>query len=679
MSIGDIAGGASGRRHSSGTCGPLLQAIGIAAVLLFGHPAAQAQSLAAPTVLSATAYSAGQINLVWTDPNPALSGTGETGYIVQRAQGTSGWDKVFMSDPGVTSWSDTCLSAGTTYNYRVKAYAFVGDQVIYSAYSPVVSATTPSGGCPDPPTNLTASALSGTQIKLAWQDNSNNETGYTVSRSLTSSGLWTLVATIGNSQLTYTDSGLTPGTSYSYKVRAYNSTGKSAPSNVATVVTNNAASGAPVLWSKRFGGSGGDGGIAVDVDPFGNLLVAGVVSGAVDLGGGPLAGVGTSAFIAKYSPSRTYLWAKRFDGSGGSSTAYAVAADGNGNVFITGSFMGTVNFGGGPLTSAGWPMVPNQDVFIAAYSPTGAFRWAVGFGGGLHDIGSGIATTANGDVIVTGQIGGRVNLGCGSVSSAFSSHDMFLARYSGASGACQWAKLVGGSAEDAGAGVAVASNGDIVAAGYFQGTADFGGGPVTSAGLSDIFVARYSGQGAYLWVRRVGSTGDDRANAVALDANGNVAVTGYFSGTVDFGGGPLTSLGSWDAFVAKCSATGAYLWARDLRGTATDEAFGVATDANGNVVVTGGFQGTVNFGGGPLTSAGFWDAFVAKYSAATGGHLWSKAFGSSNDDLANAVAVDGNGNAIVTGYFQTTVDFDGPEGPLTSAGLTDIFLLSVSP
>jgi hypothetical protein len=131
--------------------------------------------------------------------------------------------------------------------------------------------------------------------------------------------------------------------------------------------------------------------------------------------------------------------------------------------------------------------------------------------------------------------------------------------------------------------------------------------------------------------------------------------------------------------LARYSAGGAYLWAKDLGGDSTDEAFGVAADASGHVVVVGGFQGTVNFGGSPLTSAGFWDAFAAKFSAGSGSHMWSSAFGGSRDDFANAVAVDGNGNAIVTGDFQSAVDFGGPEGTRSSAGAADIFLLAISP
>ena len=471
---------------------------------------------------------------------------------------------------------------------------------------------------------------------------------------------------------TYTSTG-----SFTATLTVTDNSGASASATAAVTVTTTSNQGSgSIAWAKRAGSTGGDSGNAVTIDPSGNVLVAGAIKGGVDFGGGVINGTGSSAFIAKYNSSGGYLWAKRFDGTNGSSTAYGIATDPNtGNIFLTGSFMGTVDFGGGGLTSAGWPQVPNQDAFLAAFSPSGNYLWAVGFGGGLEDYGYGVAATPNGDVIVTGQIGGRLDMGCGIMATTSSSHDTFLARFSGSAGTCQWAKFIGGSAEDAGAGVAVTPSGDVVVAGYFQGTANFGGGPVTSAGLSDIYVAKYTGQGAYLWLKTVGGSGDDRATSVALDPSGNVVIGGYFSGTVNFGGGPVSSLGSWDPFVAKYSASGQYLWAKGLGGGSTDEAFGVDTDSSGNVVVVGGFQGTIDLGGGPLTSHGFWDAFVAKYRGSDGGHMWSKGLGGPYDDLAYAVAIDGSGNTFVTGYFQNSVAFDGTT--LTSAGVADMFLISM--
>jgi len=161
-----------------------------------------------------------------------------------------------------------------------------------------------------------------------------------------------------------------------------------------------------------------------------------------------------------------------------------------------------------------------------------------------------------------------------------------------------------------------------------------------------------------------------------VDRSGNILVTGYFGGTIDFGGGPLNSAGNSDIFVAKFTADGSHVWSKRFGDTSEDRGSSVATDASNNVLFTGFFNGTVDFGGGPLTSAGLDDIYIAKF-AADGSHLWSKRFGDTLPvDFGLSVAVDASGNVLVTGVFGGTVDFGG--GPLTSAGSGDIFVLQLN-
>src|SRR5439155_18267325 len=164
------------------------------------------------------------------------------------------------------------------------------------------------------------------------------------------------------------------------------------------------------------------------------------------------------------------------------------------------------------------------------------------------------------------------------------------------------------------------------------------------AGGFDIFVAKYSAAGSHLWSKRLGGTGDDFAFSLAVDGSGNVVVAGYFPGVVNFGGGPLTSAGLNDLFVAKYTADGSYVWAKRLGGAANDRGAVVAVDGSGNVLMSGFYEGTVDFGGGPMTSyAGGDNVFVAKYSAATGAYLWSKVFIQTSSNYAYGIAADSSG------------------------------------
>jgi hypothetical protein len=338
-----------------------------------------------------------------------------------------------------------------------------------------------------------------------------------------------------------------------------------------------------------------------------------------------------------------------------------------GNVVVTGFFEGGVDFGGGSLVSAGL-----SDIFVAKFNANGAHQWSQRFGSTGFDSGEAVAVDRSGNVLVTGGFEGTVDFGGGDLVGA-GYKDVFVAKYD-PSGAHEWSCRFGGTGYEEGYGIAVDGLESAVVTGYFEGGVDFGGGSLVSAGLEDIFVAKYDSSGTHHWSRRFGSTGSDYGEAVAVDGSGNVVVTGFFGGGVDFGGGSLTSAGLEDIFVAKYDSSGTHQWSQRFGSTGYDDGYGVAVDASGEVVATGVFEGTADFGGGDLISAGYSDIYVAKYNA-IGAHEWSQRFGGTADDYGEDVAVDGSGKSLLTGEFIGTVNFGG--GDLVSAGSTDIFLLKL--
>ena len=191
--------------------------------------------------------------------------------------------------------------------------------------------------------------------------------------------------------------------------------------------------------------------------------------------------------------------------------------------------------------------------------------------------------------------------------------------------------VAGANRYSSGSGVSVDAADDVVMTGSFNGTVDFGGGAVASQSNSvDGFVAKYDGStGRYLWARRFGSAGSDYGFAVATDAANNVFVTGQFTNSVDFGTGPLISAGFNDVFLIKLSSAGQPLWAKRFGGAASEAGRAIAVSAQGVVCMAGDFDLQVDFGGGTLTSAGQGDAFIACYSASDGSYLWAKELGGS--------------------------------------------------
>ncbi|HWH70371.1 MAG TPA: SBBP repeat-containing protein, partial [Candidatus Sulfotelmatobacter sp.] len=216
----------------------------------------------------------------------------------------------------------------------------------------------------------------------------------------------------------------------------------------------------------------------------------------------------------------------------------------------------------------------------------------------------------------------------------------------------------GGGTRGTGAGRSVVTDaaGHVYQVGYFSGTATFGTSNLVCTG-THFFVARYDAAGELVWVRQGGGAGEARANGVALDAVGNVLVTGSFTGVADFGGVTLTSAGLEDVFTAKYDPAGNLLWARRFGDFGSDQANGVAADGSGNVWVTGSFNYTVTFGTTSLTSYGGKDVFVAMYDG-SGNAVWAKRAGGTEADEAQAVGVDSAGNCYIAGYFYDVAYFD---------------------
>jgi hypothetical protein len=454
------------------------------------------------------------------------------------------------------------------------------------------------------------------------------------------------------------------------------------------------------VYAKAMGGTRSDAGNAIVVDASGNVYITGSFQATVDFdpGAGVVsftelsAGVG-DIFLAKYDASGNYVYAKQMGGAAGADVGNAIAIDGSGNAYITGSFNGTVDFDPGAgtanLTSAG-----GNDIFFAKYDASGNYVYAKRMGGTNSDIGNSIAIDGSGNAYITGSFNGTADFDPGAGTQNLVSaggSDIFLAKYD-ASGNYAYAKSIGGTSLDVGSSISIDGTGTAYITGYFIGTVDFDPGVGTqnltsSAGSYDIFLAKYDASGNYVYAKCIGGTSSDIGNSIAIDGTGNAYITGYFIGTVDFDPGAGTAnligpSGINNAPVAKYSSTGIYVWAKALGGYSTspysDRATSITRDASGNIYITGYFDGTIDFDPGAgtanLTSGGGGDIYFAKYDA-SGNYIYAKAIGGTANDVCNSIAVDASGNAYVTGYFNGTVDFDPGAGTanLTSAGIDDIF------
>ena len=339
-----------------------------------------------------------------------------------------------------------------------------------------------------------------------------------------------------------------------------------------------------------------------------------------------------------------------------------ISVDNSRNAYITGSFTSTKDFGGGNVSSNG-----SNDVYVVKLDSDGNYQWEYTAGGSSGDKAWEITTDSSGNSYITGDFQGTSNFGGQDVSSAGGS-DIFVIKLD-SDGNYQWEYTAGGTVfgtsnttlkSEGGRGIDVDSSGNVYITGYFDTVVDFGGGAVSSSG-KDIFVVKLDSDGNYQWEYTAGGTGAEDSYSIASDSSGNILTTGYFSNTVNFGGGDESSSNSLSAHVLKLDSTGSFDWVQTYSGTGFQIGYGIAADSSDNVFTTGSFYNTVDFGGGDVTSTGEDDIYLLKLNS-SGSLQWIKTYGSTAGstfytDQVYDLTVDSDGSVYTVGYTGEDIDF----------------------
>lgn len=223
-----------------------------------------------------------------------------------------------------------------------------------------------------------------------------------------------------------------------------------------------------------------------------------------------------------------------------------------------------------------------------------------------------------------------------------------------------WAKSAGGTYSDFGLSNTMDANGNLYATGRFgNSNITFGSITLSSSGQNDIFIVKYNSGGNVLWAKAIGGADDEQGSCIAVDANGNLYITGYFeSATLIFGSITLSNAnasgGSGDIFIAKYDSLGNAIWAKSAGSTNyNDYSNGVTVDRDGNPIITGYFQSlAITFDNFNLTNSGIGNIFVTKYDS-SGNTLWAISANGAPDVSGYSIASDTNGNIYVTGMFDS--------------------------
>jgi hypothetical protein len=375
--------------------------------------------------------------------------------------------------------------------------------------------------------------------------------------------------------------------------------------------------------------------------------------------------------VGEIYAQQNFAWAKR-EGLYAYDYALGIACDTSGNVYAAGKYEMSAIFSGNTLTCAG-----NHDMWVARYSPAGALTWLRTAGGPNGDYAHALACNGT-HVFAAGEIEGYGDLvtfpGSTITLNAIGDNDVLLAKYD-LMGNLQWAHRDGGFYSEKADGVSADNAGNVFVGGHYIDTAKFGG--VTTlygSGGYDIFVEKYNANGVFQWVRKAGGTGRDEVKGVKCDAAGNVYVCGLFSNGAQFGAQTYTTVGNYDAFLAKYDSNGNLVWFRKAGSVLHDIAWSVTIDKNGLIYIAGEFNASIYFGATQLITAGNSDVFVTCYDA-SGNVVWAKRGGGNLFDVARGIGTDGN-KLYITGQFGSTANFGAYS--VTAADSSDVFFASLS-
>ncbi len=461
-------------------------------------------------------------------------------------------------------------------------------------------------------------------------------------------------------------------------------------------------------WVRTWGGNERDACWDIEIDDDGNIYTTGSFQNSADLDPGSGVDIHTAdgangAYLTKFDPDGGFLWSRTWSDARG----LEVALDESGNVHVAGEFIGLVDFDPGTGIEEQEALGLFPDCFLSRFASDGEFQWVSTWGAPyVKDMIGAIVPGDMGSTYICGGFNGTADFNPGSETEYRTSNgeeDAYLLKLD-YYGNLDWVMTWGGEGgvspnkDDFAVAVSVDDSGGVYVAGHFHSLCDFDPGDgieeVLPIGWEDGFLLKLNSSGDFHWVRTWGGTSSSSVMGMTVMAPSAVFITGYFSGIVDFDPGPdideHSTIGSGNGFITRYSQAGNYQWTRQFGEPYQASGTNITFVEPDNLYVTGFFNGTADLNTSPGVeqheSNGWMDALLINIDTC-GEYMWSRSWGGVGilnvfiDDESTSVEVDSDGNILVTGHFENSVDFEpGPEGEkIQSNGLWDSFLVKFTP
>ncbi len=426
------------------------------------------------------------------------------------------------------------------------------------------------------------------------------------------------------------------------------------------------------LWGSCGGGTDREEARAIVCDAQGNTYITGTFQGSVQFGDTYFnTGTDTDIFVAKLDPQGNWLWAKRAGNDEYNDSGEDIAIDAAGNLYLAGWFNQVGTFDHLGVTTQG-----GIGAYVAKLSPAGEWLWVNEANGPNPVHGYCVTTSENGHVVVAGSYDEEAFFGSHSVNCDYG--DEIWVAETDADGNWIWVETGGGLDNvEAPLDLATDSDGNCYLTGYFAVQAQFGATNLSSSGPYSSFVAKLSDDGDWLWAKQPVSVDWNEGHAIACDAAGNAYVTGVFTESALFGSHSLEAPGNYqdEIYLAKLSPSGNWLWAIQGGGTHDDWGWDVEVGVDGNCFVTGWVIGTVDFGSHHLISYSTQEAvFIAKADP-DGNWLWATR-AEGGFAIGYGIDTDPAGNSYVCGSFNY-LNYFGPD-TIEALGYLDVFVAKLA-
>ncbi|MFN0203839.1 MAG: T9SS type A sorting domain-containing protein [Bacteroidia bacterium] len=358
------------------------------------------------------------------------------------------------------------------------------------------------------------------------------------------------------------------------------------------------------------------------------------------------------------------------------------------NVYAVGTFTGSVDFDPSATDSI-LIATGTGSGYLAKYDENGNFLWVFQISSSVVATCNSVCSDLSNNIYIIGEINGisgdfDPDSAVVTISSV-GQRDVYVAKYT-SSGQFVWLQQFGGTLNEYARKIKAGNNGEIVMSGNFEGTVDFdpgiGTNNITSAGSSDVFIARLRTNGVLDWVKIIGNANANQGPSIGIDGKGGVYSVGGFTGTLDTDPDPvasnfLTATGnSTDGLIIKLDSNGIFQWSHNLSSNSVAVVNDVQPDGDNNIYLTGWFSGFVDFdasaGLDTMTNISGIDVFFWKMDY-NGNHIWVKRTGNNIQDFydGRSVKIDKNGNPFVLGIFEGTADFDPGVGTSNESALGD--------